>query len=158
TSGQARLRGDEFLGLLTNQDDPEAVVKAFFMTQPEERRPKSGLRQEAETVHNTTMDPRGAQPGMFSRFAQQSYVRLLQLPGPPFQFERVERKEFERNGYRVELIYKVDAPTGEFEISVGTVGVDSAEGTARRRKWHVDVGQCRLKDVLRQTEENKALE
>ncbi len=158
TSGQARARADEYLETLSNRDDPDAVVKAFFITQPEERRPKSNLRHEAEAVHNTSMDPRGAQPGPFSRFAQQRYVRLLRLPGTTYQFERVERKEFERNGYRVELIYKVNAPSGEFEVSIGTVGVDSAEGAARRRKWHVDVGQCRLKDVVHQTEENKDLE
>jgi hypothetical protein len=157
TAGQARLRADEYVELL-HKGDPESKLQAFFLTLPARSRPTSNLRHVAEIEYNTGNDPRGAQPGLFTRFSQQQYARLLALPRTTYRFVRVDRKEFERGGFKVELIYQVDAPTGEFEVSIGTIGEDTQDASGRRRQWHIDVTRCGIQRPIHQSPENLELE
>jgi hypothetical protein len=138
--GQARQCAEEFLKLIPNEADPDALVQAYSRTLSASSRPKSELRSAIEIQHNIPRDARGSNAaGMFSTFCQQPFVLLMRMGQPTIKFDRIERTIFKRGGYEVDLVYKIDTVMGSFEMQIGTTGQEVTDATGTRRQWHVDV-------------------
>ncbi|MFO0846324.1 MAG: hypothetical protein U0797_28770, partial [Gemmataceae bacterium] len=134
---QAKDVAEEFIRLIADKDDPEALLKAFTLMLPVRARPASDFRREIEVMHNQTQDPTGRMPGAFTQFRTSQYTQLMRMGVSRFSFERIGHSEFDRGGYQVGLIYRVEVPAGTLLLQVGTQGVEVPEATGTRRRWQV---------------------
>lgn len=160
--GQSREQAEKFIQLLQKGDDPEAVVNAFVQTLEVKARPQANVRDTVEVQYNAAPPPgpegRGAQSGPLSRFGTMQLVRLLQLPDTKVTFVRTDQTVFERGGYDVILLYKLETVLGAYELLVGTKGQEVTDGAGSKRAWNVNLGLTGLRGGAVQTPENEDLE
>ncbi|MFO0881336.1 MAG: hypothetical protein U0840_28890 [Gemmataceae bacterium] len=135
-TGQARGVAEEFIALIKDTNDPDALLKAFVLTLPPRQRPSSDLRRSIEIEHNVTPDSTGRQQGGFSMFTSSGYFHLLRSGPSQVTFERVESSTFERGGFQVNLIYIIENELGKAELKVGTFGQETAGGPGGRQ-WQI---------------------
>jgi hypothetical protein len=97
------------------------------------------LRDELETRFNQPSGTMMVQPGVFSSFCQQHFVRFLSMDGEKAKTTPagVDSWEFGKGGYRVLLTYHVATTLVEFDLRLDTFGRDPKPGAAKGRQWQV---------------------
>lgn len=143
---QAQEAAMEFIRLIADKNDPESLRKAFVLTLPVRARPTSDLRREIEIQHNVTQDPSGRMSGPYNQFRNSQYVQLMRMGVDKVSFERVNLNQYDRGGYMIGLIYRIETPVGTVFLQVGTQGVEVAEGGTTRRRWQVMAQGTKLDD------------
>ncbi|HEY7327070.1 MAG TPA: hypothetical protein VH592_05505 [Gemmataceae bacterium] len=104
---------------------------------------KNLLRDEIETRFNQPAGTVMVQPGTFSTFCQQHFVRYIEMDGEKAITTPtgVDSWEFGKGGYRVVLNYHVATSLVEFDFKIDTFGRDPKPGEPKSRQWQVQLAR-----------------
>jgi hypothetical protein len=103
---------------------------------------KTELRSILEVRYNAPTSGRSAS-GLFSMFCGRDYVHFLQGAGPDAHVQPlgVVTWEYENDGYKVVLKYRVTTPQASFFLMVPVFGHESRTKEFKGRQWHVMLDQ-----------------
>jgi hypothetical protein len=102
---------------------------------------KNVLRDEIETRFNLPAGTMVVQPGPFSTFCGQHFVRYIEMDGDKAITTPmgVASWEFGKGGYRVVLNYHVATSLVEFDFRLDTFGRDPKPGEPKGRQWQIQL-------------------
>lgn len=130
-----RQQADDFIKGYFEAVSKEPFEKAFLYTLPPSQRPQtadpSNIRRFVESTYNQTQDM--GQPGQFTRYQLEPYVRILSTSGGKFEARMVKANlpDYTEGGYVVPMTYeiKTDAVTIVIDFQV------QSANTNRGREW-----------------------
>jgi hypothetical protein len=134
-----RTQATDFVAGWMDRMKKGELDRAYLDLIPSQSRPDEGpgLREAIEVKFNTPVSP--TEPGMFSQFQQNTYVRLIQLGGDDttFQLENFSWSQ-DKQAYVAEMRYQVTTPHVTFPLLVKVRGLEPLPGEkATGRQWHI---------------------
>jgi hypothetical protein len=150
---QANAFAESWLGQLRDRKLESAFVKTLKQTQqPAE---DGNLRTLLETRFNEGGNPTSRGP--LTRFRQLEFVRLLPQLGPDAKItlQGVRDWEYDKGGYRVQMIYHVASPVANCDLKVTVHGSEDRGGAYQGRRWMVLMEDTRLESYPRELADEK---
>ncbi len=131
-----RQQATGFAGEWLDEIKKGDMPRAFLMTQPPGARPAGAIdRDTLEITFNAVRPP--AEPGAYSGFHGQNFVRFIQVSGAQTEFEvKNVAVEYAKNAYDVSILYLVKRPSGNFNLAVRLRSFEPTAGDPVRR-WQV---------------------